>query len=209
MGSDIYSNSAASKAFYFNSRPPAWGAIQPERQDRQYHLISILVPRVGSDNIESHAFIIIINFNSRSLCGERYHGISAAGAPVDFNSRPLRGERYVTGQSNIDIIVISILDSCVGSGRNVLPDARDESDFNSRSLFRERLRQIDGKVDFLQISILAPCVGSDTQLAKEVAPPVNFNSRSLCGARYHAFFNNKKPCLFQFSLPAWGAISGR
>ena len=46
----------------------------------------------------------------------------------------------------------------MGSARNVLPDARDESDFNSRS---------------------------------------------LPGERYHVSLNNKQPCLFQFSLPAW------
>ena len=57
-----------------------------------------------------------------------------------FNSRSLRGERYVIRQSNNDIIVISILAPSVGSARNVLPDARDESDFNSRSLLGERLR---------------------------------------------------------------------
>lgn len=94
----------------------------------------------------------------------------------------------------------------MGSGRNVLPDARDESDFNSRSLFRERLRQIDGKVDFLQISILAPCVGSDTQLAKEVAPPVNFNSRSPHGERLYQYVLVKLHFIFQFTLSVWGAI---
>ena len=93
MGSDVLCANRIFSTQNFDSRLPAWGAIQPDRQDRQYHLISILIPRVGSDNIESHAFIIIINFNSRSLHGERYHGISAAGAPVDFNSRPLRWER--------------------------------------------------------------------------------------------------------------------
>ena len=183
---------------------PAWGAIQPDRQDRQYHLISILVPRVGSDNIESHAFIIIINFNSRSLRVERYHGISAAGAPVDFNSRFLRGERYVTRQSNIDIIVISTLDSCVGSGRNVLPDARDESDFNSRSLHGERYQEDNVILFDLKTSILVPCVGSDDELLREakastisiLAPRMGSDPSNFV---LHDLF------LFQFSLPVWGA----
>lgn len=34
-------------------------------------------------------------FNSRSLPGERYLGISAAGAPVDFNSRPRLGSDII------------------------------------------------------------------------------------------------------------------
>ena len=47
---------------------------------------------MGSDKLH------IFHFNSRSLCWERYHGISAAGASVDFNSRSLRGERFKTSQ---------------------------------------------------------------------------------------------------------------
>ena len=183
---------------------PAWGAIQPDRQDRQYHLISILVPRVGSDNIESHAFIIIINFNSRSL----------------------RGERYVTRQSNIDIIVISTLDSCVGSGRNVLPDARDESDFNSRSLHGERYQEDNVILFDLKTSILVPCVGSDDELLREakastisiLAPciesdrirPVRIhqNAFSIFAPRMGSDPSNfvlHDLFLFQFSLPVWGA----
>ena len=226
MGSDVLCANRIFSTQNFDSRLPAWGAIQPDRQDRQYHLISILVPRVGSDNIESHAFIIIINFNSRSLRVERYHGISAAGAPVDFNSRFLRGERYVTRQSNIDIIVISILDSCVGSGRNVLPDARDESDFNSRSLHGERYQEDNVILFDLKTSILVPCVGSDDELLREakastisiLAPriesdrirPVRIhqNAFSILAPRMGSDPSNfvlHDLFLFQFSLPVWGA----
>ena len=117
---------------------PAWGAIQPDRQDRQYHLISILVPRVGSDNIESHAFIIIINFNSRSLHGERYQEdnvilfdlkISILVPCVGSDDELLREAKAST---------ISILAPCVGSDDVERTTHNDEYLFNSRSPHRER-----------------------------------------------------------------------
>ena len=102
MGSDVLCANRIFSTQNFDSRLPAWGAIQPDRQDRQYHLISILVPRVGSDNIESHAFIIIINFNSRSL----------------------RVERYQEDNVILFDLKISILVPCVGSDDELLREAK-------------------------------------------------------------------------------------
>lgn len=100
----------------FQFSPPAWGAIDSRCQLALQDIVSILAPRVESDiaperRIEIHEISILAPclgsdqrspichpschyFNSRSLPGERYHGIPAAGSPVDFNSCSFRGERY-------------------------------------------------------------------------------------------------------------------
>ena len=54
-------------------------------------------------------------FNSRPLRGERAKMPICHPSCHYFNSRSLREERYITGQSNKDIIVISILALSVGS----------------------------------------------------------------------------------------------
>lgn len=72
LGSDLRRCWFVAEIPYFNSRSP-----HGERWD----------------NVFSRS-LLFQHFNSRSPRGERYHGIPAAGAPVDFNSRPLRGERF-------------------------------------------------------------------------------------------------------------------
>ena len=70
---------------------PARGVIDSRCQLALQDIVSILAPCLGSDQRSPICHPSCHYFNSRSLPGERYHGIPAAGAPVDFNSRSLRG----------------------------------------------------------------------------------------------------------------------
>lgn len=73
---------------------PARGVIDSRCQLALQDIVSILAPCLGSDQRSPICHPSCHYFNSRSLFGARYHGIPAAGSPVDFNSCSFRGERY-------------------------------------------------------------------------------------------------------------------
>ena len=58
------------------------------------------------------------------------------------------------------------------------------------------------------ISIHAPRVGSDAAAREKPRKAAYFNPRSPCGERRRLAASTETPCLFQSTLPVWGATSG-
>ena len=80
-------------------------------------------------------------------------------------------------------------------------------DFNPRSPCGERQEAVPREYQALVISIHAPRVGSDVSVRKEEFYGNNFNPRSPCGERPSSSRKKGLNCLFQSTLPVWGATA--
>ena len=104
-------------------------------------------------------------------------------------------------------LLISIHAPRVGSDEDLDAMTPEERNFNPRSPCGER-PGLRGVVHFqLGISIHAPRVGSDVSVRKEEFYGNNFNPRSPCGERPSSSRKKGLNCLFQSTLPVWGATA--
>ena len=79
--------------------------------------------------------------------------------------------------------------------------------FNSRPLRGERSLCVYDTLAHAGISIHAPCLGSDKDQRPLCCRQSYFNSRSLRGERLPQVLKRMRKHGFQFSLPAWEAMS--
>ena len=77
----------------FQSTLPMRGATSFASLAVSWSMISIHAPHAGSDVLEGQPFQLGRNFNPRSPCGERRHGVAGYGTGGDFNPRSPCGER--------------------------------------------------------------------------------------------------------------------
>ena len=77
--------------------------------------------------------------------------------------------------------------------------------FNPRSPCGERRSEVGTPLVKLYISIHAPRVGSDLVVVAQMPIGKHFNPRSPCGERLMRSPHFSPPCLFQSTLPVWGA----
>ena len=121
-------------------------------------------------------------FNPRSPCGERPLGQSLWPGEVHFNPRSPCGERrrWCCRQHSLT------------SFQSTLPV------WGATALRAHRFRAV-------QISIHAPRVGSDRRWPPSLCVLRDFNPRSPCGERQGKRHPIKLYCVFQSTLPVWGA----
>ena len=145
--------------------------------------ISILAPCVGSDTQLAKEVAPLVNFNSRSLCGERYQEDNVILFDLKISTlTPCVGSDRAKNFKSV-LSVISILALCLGSDSQHPLISSVVSYFNSRSLRGERFLRLSIRiyqsifqfslsvwgVTFIPfavivtygISILAPRMGSD------------------------------------------------
>ena len=77
----------------FQSTLPVRGATSRAAKSRRHAGISIHAPRAGSDIMSTISFILKLNFNPRSPCGERHTLKAITDAIRHFNPRSPCGER--------------------------------------------------------------------------------------------------------------------
>ena len=191
----------------FQSTLPVWGATEMIFSSSFCILISIHAPRVGSDRAYQHCPVPGRHFNPRSPCGERRYEcpVPVCSAAISIHA-PRVGSDYFRISGDLGR-PISIHAPRVGSDfvtvSKLLPILRFQSTLPVWGATHQGHVRSDRKT----ISIHAPRVGSDSE------PTI---SESWLFISIHAprvgsdpmrspHFSH--PCLFQSTLPVWGATS--
>ena len=150
-------------------------------------------------------FLILINFNPRSPCGERLAICHAGTYITDFNPRSPCGERREKWDSTLRFIQFQSTLPVWGATTT----ARRSSLIPTISIHAPRVGSDKIPSPSIRvpsmISIHAPRVGSDICCGIRQFVITDFNPRSPCGERLWSRKVLSKTNGFQSTLPVWGA----